>query len=101
MIIKQLTIYTNRLQEHTEFYQNLLGLTLTNKSENSVDFKIGHSILTLCKESSATPYHFAINIPSNKDIEALNWLRQRVEILRYNENELISFQNWNAKAIYF
>jgi catechol 2,3-dioxygenase-like lactoylglutathione lyase family enzyme len=101
MTIKHLTIYTSRLQEQVEFYQHILGLTLRNTSENSVDFKIGHTILTLCKESSATPYHFAINIPSNKDIEALHWLRQRVGILRDNENELINFENWNAKSIYF
>ena len=43
----------------------------------------------------------AINISCNQELEALNWLKQRVEILTYNENEIQDFFNWNAKAIYF
>ena len=101
MVITQLKIYTNRLREQAGFYKNILGLTLTANSENSVEFKIGHSILSLCEKDSATPYHLAINIPSNKAHEALHWLKQRVEILKDAGNELIEFENWNAKAIYF
>lgn len=101
MIIKQLRIYTSQLQEQSEFYEKVLGLTLTNKTENSVDFKIGYSIFTLSQKDSATPYHFAINIPENKDREALVWLKQRVPVLKDDDTELIDFSNWNAKAMYF
>lgn len=101
MIINQLRIYTSQLQEQSEFYQKVLGLTLTNKTEKSVDFEIGYSIFTLSQKESATPYHFAINIPSNKDEEALRWLKQRVSLLKDDGNELIDFSNWNANAMYF
>ncbi|SMO76095.1 VOC family protein [Solitalea koreensis] len=101
MIIQQLTIYTGRLKEQIEFYQHLLGLSLMAKTETSAEFKIGHTILMLLENSSATPYHFAINIPANKDEEALKWLKQRVKILADNGHDLIDFKSWNAKAMYF
>ena len=101
MIINKLRIYTSQLPEQSNFYEKVLGLTLTNKTENSVDFKIGYSIFTLSQKDSATPYHFAINIPANKDREALDWLKQRVPVLKDDDAELIDFSNWNAKAMYF
>ena len=47
------------------------------------------------------PYHFAINIPSNKEKQALEWLKERVEILTYEGLETQYFDFWNAYAIYF
>ncbi|MBC8768564.1 VOC family protein [Arenibacter sp. BSSL-BM3] len=52
-------------------------------------------------KQSATPYHFAINIPANKEFEALKWLKSRCPILKDGEDEIINFTAWNAKAIYF
>src|SRR5688572_609590 len=101
MIIEKLIIYTRKLQELTEFYQNILGLTLLDKTKNSIDLKIGYTSLTIFENALATPYHFAINIPANKDKEALQWLKQRVTILTNDGQELIDFKSWNAKSIYF
>ncbi len=101
MIIKELLIYTSKLNEQIEFYRDVLALAVINKSENSISFKIGYSTLTFCYNDLAKPYHFAFNIPSNKEHEALAWLKQRVKVLTYQGNELVDFVNWNAKSIYF
>lgn len=101
MIIRELTLYTNHLQEQTQFYQKILGLTIVDKKENSFDIKIGHTTLRFCYKTKATPYHFAFNIPSNKDDEALNWLKKRTDVLKDGDAELIDFNTWNAKAMYF
>ena len=46
----------------------------------------------------ATPYHFAINIYSNQEQEALLWLKKRVAILMDGRNEIQNFESWDAKA---
>ena len=102
MEILELTIFTNRLVEQKQFYSETLGLNVLNQSNDFVVFKIGNSKLKLVNRTKlATPYHFAINIPSNKENDALDWLKKRVEVLKMNGNEIQDFDHWNAKAIYF
>ncbi|MEW7292546.1 VOC family protein [Aquimarina sp. 2304DJ70-9] len=101
MKIKELTIYTTKLLEQTRFYAQVLDLKPIRQSENSVSFVIGESVLNIEYQKTATPYHFAINIPSNKEVEALTWLKTKVDILKDDQDEIIDFIRWNAKAIYF
>lgn len=101
MQIKELKIYSNQLAEQTDFYSNILGLKCIKMSEKQVSFQVGSSILTIQSREKATPYHFAINIPSNKENEALAWLKERVEILKDDQIEIHDFDFWNAKAVYF
>ncbi len=101
MKIKELIIYTDKLNEQLDFYVDVLELQLFNRTSQSGSLKIGSSILTFkCKEI-VRPYHFAFNIPSNKENEALVWLKKRVKVLSFEGNEIADFKNWNAKAIYF
>src|SRR6202008_3247898 len=83
------------------FYSDVLDFLVIETAENSIDIRIGDSTLCFVQFDNATPYHFAINIPSNKEHESLHWLKQRVEILKHENDELIDFPNWNAKAMYF
>ncbi len=101
MRIEELKIYTQKLEEQTEFYKNVLGLKLLGKSHDQVTFKMGESILKITYSATAQPYHFAINIPSNKELESLEWLKQRLDILKDGDSEIVDFVSWNAKAIYF
>lgn len=101
MKIKKLILYTSELSEQTKFYETVLGIPVLHKTDRSVEFKIGTSILVFEYKQSAKPYHFAINIPSNKEHEALAWLKERLTPLPYHGNELVDFVNWNAKSIYF
>jgi catechol-2,3-dioxygenase len=99
--INSLTLYTSALEKQVNFYSNTLGLIPINYSSSFAEFKTGRTILKFVQRQNATPYHFAINIPANKDAEALAWLKQRAEILKSGNDELIDFKNWNAKSIYF
>jgi len=101
MRIKKLKIYSSRIQEQADFYTEVLGLKIINQTDTFVSFEIGRSILEIHFKATTTPYHFAINIPCNKDREALEWLRPKVEILKDGKNEIQDFNSWNAKAIYF
>ncbi len=102
MKIKQLILYTTQLPEQTKFYKDTLGFTCLEETFDYSSFQIGSTVLYFYHREVATPYHFAINIPSNQEKEALAWLKQRVEVLRNEENEeLVDFKDWNAKAMYF
>ncbi|MFK7808905.1 MAG: VOC family protein [Saprospiraceae bacterium] len=101
MIIKELEILTSKLEEQTTFYTKTLDLDIVDQTNNSTSFKIGHSILKLKQSEKFTPYHYAINIPSNQENEALAWLKERVDVLLYDNHEIQYFDFWNAYAIYF
>jgi catechol-2,3-dioxygenase len=101
MEIKELKIYSSKIKEQADFYSKVLGLTVIKLTEDNVFLEFGKSILNIEFKAETTPYHFAINIPSNKEYEALEWLKSRVGILKEEGNEIQDFDFWNAKAIYF
>ena len=101
MKVDELKIFTNNLDRQIDFYATILELSVVNSTPEKTSFKIGDSILTLQYKKDVTPYHFAFNIPSNKENQALYWLKERVDILTFDEKEIIDFSSWNAKAIYF
>lgn len=101
MKIKELRIYTSKFSEQVEFYSQKMGIKLLQRSDAEAQFKIGNSILVLIRSDKFQPYHFAINIPSNQEEEALQWLKSRVSILKDDDNEIQRFDNWNAKSVYF
>ncbi len=101
MKIRELKIYTQNLTNQINFYSKTIGFELIEVSENEAVFSIGNSRLKLVKSEKSFPYHFAINIPSNKINQALRWLKDRVNILKDDNNEIQDFYFWNAKAIYF
>ncbi|MBO0322237.1 VOC family protein [Muricauda sp. CAU 1633] len=101
MEIQELKIYTQSLLRQIDFYSKKIGLDVIDMSENQAVFQVGKSKLRMIKSERFHPYHFAINIPCNKEIEALEWLRKRVEILTDGIREIQDFKSWNAKAVYF
>ncbi len=101
MKIKELTLYTGRLQDQINFYNKNLQLHLIKETSTSAEFKLGDSTLIFIQKNNITPYHFAINIPPHKEQEALQWLKRRVTILEKDQEQIIDFQTWNAKSIYF
>ena len=99
--IKSLKIYTPNLAEQVAFYSEVLGLPLLESSLEKASFQIGESLLQLNFREQTSPYHFAINIPSNKAGEALKWLKSRVSVLKDEKTEIHDFDSWKAQAIYF
>lgn len=101
MRITHLNIYTSKIKEQINFYENILSAEVIDENLNSVTIKIGHTNLTLTYNKDAKPYHFAINIPSNKAEEALTWLKRKTNVLKFHDQEIVDFPAWNAKSIYF
>lgn len=101
MKIKEIKIYTKNLEKQIDFYSNSIGLKLIDSSISHAVFSIGKSKMRIEQSENFQPYHFAINIPCNKENEALEWLKQRVKILKDDTNEIQDFDFWNAKEIYF
>lgn len=101
MKIKELILYTQNLDAQIEFYSNVLEFELLHKSKTGCSFTLGNSILSFKIHENAAPYHFAFNIYSNMEREAFSWLKERVDILPFNGEEIVNFESWNAKALYF
>ena len=101
MKVKELILFTQNLEAQIDFYSKVLEFEIIHRNESSCSFKAGGSVLTFKVEEGSKRYHFAFNIPSNKESEALIWLKERVQLLPFEDNELIDFESWNAKAMYF
>ena len=101
MKIEVLQLETDKLQEQRDFYGKLLELPVEDTSEDSFRVNVGYSILKFRRVEKATPYHIAFHISSGKEEDALDWLEERVSILKDEEDEIVNFPAWNAKSVYF
>lgn len=102
MKIQELILYSSNLVETEKFYTEMLDLSLKQKTINKISFKIGESILSFKRSKSNHKYHFALNIPSNQIDNAKKWVSKKLKLIKMNNPEIIvSFDNWNAKSIYF
>ena len=73
-----------------------------NESTGYFELQLGKSILAFEYAKTSSSYHFAINIPSFQEQEALAWLKEKTSILKGdNKKEIQDFVDWNARAIYF
>lgn len=102
MLIKNITLYTNQLQAQKKFYTNVLGFKLIDETEHCFTVKTGKSLLKFKYANKTTPYHFAFNITSYQEKEALQWLKRRVTLIPDEHKTLLHhFDDWNATAMYF
>lgn len=103
MQLSEVHLLTNSLSETEFFYGKKLGLKVTAKTDELLSFQIGTSKLYfhLSDEIQKPVYHFAIDIPENKLMEALDWIRKRAALIPSEDHEIIDFSNWHAKSFYF
>ena len=101
MIFKKITFYSSDIKGQKHFYSYTLGFEIINDSKKHFTIKTGNTLLRFVFREHATNYHFAFNIPSNQAHQALDWLKQRVQILDHKGYEIVPFVDWNAEAIYF
>lgn len=101
MNFEKIKIYSANLAAQKMFYTQVLGFELLEEKAQAFTLKIGKTALQFIEKQTATNYHFAFNIPSNQGMQALNWLKDRVEILDWNGMDLVDFSDWNAEAMYF
>ncbi|PTN07891.1 VOC family protein [Mangrovibacterium marinum] len=101
MKITELHIYTSRLDEQLEFYQEVLSLPLLESSQTDFKVLVGQSVLWFSYKAKSTPYHWAVNIPPKQLGDALAWLHKRVSIIQDEGHDIINFVSWNAESVYF
>ena len=73
------------------FYRDVLGLPLEGPA-----VRVGETLLRFESEDDAF-YHFALLVPGDRFDAALEWARERVELL----GDVFDFDFWDARAVYF
>lgn len=101
MKINFLKLFTGRLEEQLHFYQKVLQFPVRKMQGTSFRVVIGYTVLEFHQLESATPYHFAIHIPAFQEEKALEWLEERVAILKDGTDKIIDFPGWKARSVYF
>lgn len=101
MKITKLQLYTNNLQKQLQFYRDTLNFEVLEATGDYFEVLAGYTQLRFQQKLNATPYHFAFHIPGKQEKLALDWLKERVAILRGNGQEIVDFPAWNAKSVYF
>nr|WP_294788184.1 VOC family protein [uncultured Flavobacterium sp.] len=103
MKLQHIQIQTNHIQKTTAFYKDILELPIIEKNTNSVTIQAGNSNLTFVENLNfKSIYHFAFNIPKNKLDQAIEWCRNKVDLIVIEDQSVITnFENWNANAVYF
>lgn len=103
MKLEHIQIQTNDIQKTIAFYQHVLELPIIEKNKNSVSIQAGNSILKFVESPQfKSIYHFAFNIPENKLNEAIEWCKNKVDLIFIeDQNVITNFENWNANAVYF
>lgn len=100
------------LSELQRFYQDLLGLEVSEQGPGRLTVTAGRTPITF---TAATPeegdptYHFAFNIPENKIYRAREWQLDRSPVLRRTPDafshpdydDVTDFWHWNAHSIFF
>lgn len=103
MKLEHIQIQTNDIHKTIAFYQNILDLPIVEKNTGSVSVQAGKSVLKFIENPQFDSiYHFAFNIPKNKLEEAIEWTKNKVDLIVIEDQSVIAnFEQWNANAVYF
>lgn len=103
MKLEHIQIQTSNIQQTTAFYQDILGLSIIENDSESISVKAGNSILKFIENPEfKSIYHFAFNIPENQLEKAIEWCKNKIDLIIIEDQNVIThFENWNAHAVYF
>ncbi|WP_299701948.1 hypothetical protein [uncultured Pontibacter sp.] len=105
MKIISLALQTSQPEKLKAFYTQTMGLPPLAEAENQFSVQAGFSTITFSTvpERAEGPYHFALNIPSNRIRAAAEWLQDRVAFLHAPgaTSPIVQHENWEAYALYF
>lgn len=102
MKILHVELLTADLESTEHFYSDKLHLKLFRKSETTLSYIAGNSLLTFILTKTLKPsYHLAFEIPGNKLNEAIDRMHNSIELIPFEGKPIVDFENWNAKSIYF
>ena len=102
MKIVELRLETHLLTELQEFYGNVLGLEVVQKSRRGFTVKVGQSRLHFTSaEDDETPfYHFSFFFPIGKLKAFEKWLSGRVNLIEKNGSHIFDLPGGQGKALY-
>lgn len=105
MLFKEIILQTKSVDALYDFYKNKLQLKVVKSGQETISINAGKTTLIFKQTNNEEQpfYHFAFNIPSNKIEEALQWLKNKVEVLWIEDykSHIAEFTNWNARSVYF
>lgn len=102
MKIRELALFTNQLDAVKKFYSKILKVEIVEEKTNSFTLKVGWSKLTFLKSNEDYKYHYCFLIPSNKFIEALSFMGEKVDLIDIDKGRKTQrFETWNADSFYF
>ena len=104
MTLETIEITTPNCNAIKDFYENILELPSEIIDEKTIAITIGNATLKFIEtqEKSKSIYHLAFNIPKNKLEEAIQWSKNRMELIeKKNEVLIADFESWNANSVYF
>ncbi|MFT4532881.1 MAG: hypothetical protein ACJA1A_002335 [Saprospiraceae bacterium] len=101
MRIKELTLYTDKLQAQKQFHKSVYGIGFIEENDEYFSFQIGWTKLTFKQSKEPHIYHYCYLIPSNKLESAIDWLHGKVDLIETDGTVIHDHDHWNAKAIYF
>ncbi|GGE95611.1 Catechol-2,3-dioxygenase [Chishuiella changwenlii] len=103
MKINHIKIETPNLENTIAFYKEKLDLEVIEVTNETATIQVGESLLTFIQNKNNQPvYHLAFNIPANQLKEAINWSKNRLDLI-HKENDLVvsNFETWKANSVYF
>lgn len=103
MNIIELELLSDNLPETEKFYKTVLGISPFFSEKDALFFLIGQTKLIFRKSENLNPvYHFAIDVPNNRLMDACNHIRRQVQIIPLENGTIIAdFTAWDAKSFYF
>ncbi|MBE99534.1 hypothetical protein [Flavobacterium coralii] len=103
MKILELELLSDNLIQTEAFYKRVLRLQPYLKQDNKrLYYQVGYTKLIFSNSDNVQPvYHFAIDVPNNRFTEALQAVKQLVNILPVQGNDVADFTNWDAHSFYF
>jgi catechol-2,3-dioxygenase len=100
----QIELLTHALGRLQHFYQDGLGLAVTQSDASSFSVQVGATALRFAATDQGQPvYHLAFNISENKIESAREWLAPRAQLLPHFQTgkTILHWPAWNAHSIYF
>jgi hypothetical protein len=104
MKMEEIILESKDLAKLAEFYGKQLQLPFLFTGNNELQIRVGNTKLVFKQASVGDPfYHFAINIPANRILEAKTWMESRAILLRIppGKDVIADFVSWHARSFYF
>ena len=100
MEIKELKLFSNKINEQEDFYRNVLDFHCSRLTKFKLEIQAGSTKLILIESEKQFFYHFAFLIPNGTLDTAIKYLESKsMELLLHKEKKIIHFES--ARAIYF